>query len=146
MNETLKEHVSRRLVERIVKIVICAVVGGFGYYVEFEKGVVMALVGFAVAFGVCWWAYSILSNNRAYAKFISLYKKEMIETALQGSYVFEEMQFEYDCGINEKAVDESGLIGANKFFRIVILVENTVAYLLYRRMYAMYGEKEVDMY
>ena len=116
MSETLEKARTAALTERIIKIGICVVVGCLGYWVEFEEGMIMSLVGFAVSFGVCWWAYSILEKNRAYAAFISLYKKEMIETALRGNYIFEEMQLEYDCGISENAVNESGLISADKFF------------------------------
>lgn len=116
MSEELKKARIAALMERTIKIVICVAVGCLGYWAELDEGMVMSMVGFAVGFAICWWAYSILERNRAYAVFISLYKKEMIETALQGSYVFDEIKLEYNCGISEDAVNESGLISANNFF------------------------------
>lgn len=100
----------------IIKIAVCAVIGCLGFLTGAEENIALAFIMYAVAFGIGWWAYSILAKNRAYAKFVSIYKKEMIEMALNGSLLFDEMNFEYDCGINPDAVDESGLISTEKFF------------------------------
>lgn len=116
MGKELRKARIAAFTERFIKIAICAAVGCYGYYVKSEEGTVMALVTFAISFSVCWWAYSILKTNKAYAAFASLYKKELITSALYGNVLFEEMQFDYDCGINETAVDESGLIHTDRFF------------------------------
>lgn len=116
MSESLKKARSAAVRELIVKIIICIIVGCLGFFAGIQESTVWAFVMFVIAFGIGWWAYSILAKNKAYAAFVSLYKKEMIESALNGNSVFDEMNFEYDCGMNPSAVDESGLISADKFF------------------------------
>lgn len=116
MSEALKKARAAAITERVIKIVVCAVIGALGSFLASKEGAVMALIGFVIGFAIGWWAYSILGRNRKYAAFVSLYKKEMIDTALRGSYLFDEMQFQYNCGINPEAVNESGLISARLLF------------------------------
>lgn len=116
MGQQLKKARIAAFTERFIKIAICAAIGCYGYYIKTDEGTVMALVTFAVCFGVGWWAYSILKSDKAYAAFAAIYKKELVESALLGNALFEEMEFEYDCGINENAVIESGLIPSDRFY------------------------------
>ena len=60
------------------------------------------------------WAY--LAKNRALAVFRSMYKKEMIERALNGGVLYENMTIDYNAGMNPGFVAKSGMLGTDKFF------------------------------
>lgn len=116
MNDTLEKARAAALKERATKIIVCAVVGFLGFISVVRQNLILGLAGFAISFLFCWTIYSVLSKNRAYAAFVSLYKKEMINTALGGGQIFEEMQFDYNCGVNSKAINDSGMISADQLF------------------------------
>lgn len=116
MSQNFESARSAALRERIIKFIICAVVGLAGFAVGLQESAVMAWIMLPVGFGIGWWAHSIIAKNKAYAKFVSLYKKEMIENALNGNSLFDEMYYDYASGINPNAINESGLISTDKLF------------------------------
>lgn len=116
MSEVFEKARSAALKERIVKFIICALIGFMGFAVGLQESAVMAWIMLAVGFGIGWWAHSIIAKNKAYAKFVSIFKKEMIETALNGNSLFDEMYFDYASGIDPNAINESGMISTDKLF------------------------------
>jgi len=116
MNDTLEKARAAALKERMIKIIVCAVVGLLGFISTVGESLMLGFAGFVICFLIGWSLYSFIAKNKAYAAFVSLYKKEMINTALGGSQLFEEMQFEYDCGVNSKAINESGMLNADQLF------------------------------
>lgn len=116
MNDTLEMARAAALKERMTKMVVCAAVGFLGFISVVRQNLILGLAGFGIGFLFCWTIYSALSKNKAYAAFVSLYKKEMINTALGGGQIFEEMQFDYNCGVNSRAINDSGMISADQLF------------------------------
>ncbi len=74
------------------------------------------IMGVAILYGFASVLWAAIAKNRAYAQYVSLYKKEMIQAALNGSTLYEQMEFDYNCGIKPEIVNQTGLITASRFF------------------------------
>jgi len=57
-----------------------------------------------------------LSKNSALAEYRSTYKKVLIESALNGNSLYENMEFEYDAGIQPTLIFKSGLFTTDRYF------------------------------
>lgn len=53
--------------------------------------------------------------NRAHKEFVSLFKKEMIMSALDGNDLFEDMKFDYNIGFDVQTMNDSGMFELNRF-------------------------------
>lgn len=75
-------------------------------------GTPVIFVVFAYLAGLVFTAFS---KNRAYNEFASLYKKEIISSALRGAWLYEEMKFDYDTGLDPLVIANSGMLSINRF-------------------------------
>lgn len=57
-----------------------------------------------------------LAKNRSLAEYRSTYKKVLIESALNGGTLYEEMEFEYDAGFQPALIFKSGLFNTDKYY------------------------------
>ncbi len=57
-----------------------------------------------------------LAKNRALAQYRSTFKKVLIESALNGGALYEDMEFEYDAGLQPALIFKSGLFNTDKYF------------------------------
>lgn len=60
--------------------------------------------------------WSICAKNKAYAEYIMVYKKEMIQRAMGAGQIYENMDFRYDVGVNPDIVRQTGFLSVNRFF------------------------------
>lgn len=57
-----------------------------------------------------------LAKNRALAEYRSTFKKVLIESALNGGTLYEDMEFEYDAGFQPALIFKSGLFTTDKYY------------------------------
>lgn len=81
-----------------------------------EEDKIFAIFGFFLFFGITRSLFAAFSKNRAYGEFVSLYKRDMINNALNGADLYEEMEFDYKSGLNPQAVSGSGMFTTNRYF------------------------------
>ncbi len=118
MSKELEAARSAAIRSKIIGYVVCAVFPFLMavYAIAEEESVFMAIGMFVVFYCVVRVLYATVSKNKAYAKFVTLYKKEMITTALNGSQLYDELNFDFESGIDPNVVNRTGLITANRFF------------------------------
>ncbi len=111
------------IINRTIRHIVCfgipaLVVGNLLKNVDgFSFKILMGtIIGFSITYGVTSSVWAILFKNRAYARFISLYKKEMVLAALNGSRLYEQQEFAYDCGLKAEFINRTGLVTASKLF------------------------------
>lgn len=101
----------------VKKIILCIAAGVLGALcVKNEGSLILSFLGFVIFAGIAWYVVSRLSKNTAYARFVTLYKSSIIQSALNGGALYEDMEFEPDCGLSAELVNSTGMITANKFF------------------------------
>ena len=117
MSKELEAARKAAILNRVMKWVVClglpliAVIIGI---VQKDAGV--AAGGGFIVFIIVYSLWAFLAKNKALARFRSMYKKEMIELALNGGALYENMEFQYNAGLTPDFVRGSGLVSANKFF------------------------------
>lgn len=123
MSNELERLRKAAIVNRVIKYCVCfgapilVVIAANVYVGEITvKTILGSIIGFAVVYGMASMLWAGIANNKAYAQYVSLYKKEMIQAALNGSPLYEQMQFDYNCGLKPEFVNQTGLIKANSFF------------------------------
>lgn len=118
MSKELEAARSAAIRSKIIGYVVCAIfplLMAF-YAIAEEESVPLGIGMFVVFYCVVRVLYAAVSKNKAYAKFVTLYKKEMITTALNGSQLYDELNFDFESGIDPNVVNRTGLITANRFF------------------------------
>lgn len=123
MSNELEQARKAAIINRVIKYVVCLgipalIIGNMiadaGKFTG--KTLLGCIIGFSIIYFVVSAFWGILAKNRAYAKFISLYKKEMIESALNGGELYENMEFDHESGINPDLINGTGMITACKLF------------------------------
>lgn len=111
------------IINRTIRHIVCfgipvLVVGNLLKDVdEFSFKILLGIViGFSITYGVTSGLWAIIFKNRAYARFVSLYKKEMVLAALNGSQLYEQQEFDYNSGLKGEFINRTGLVTANRLF------------------------------
>lgn len=111
------------IINRVIKYCVClGIPAGIMIAVMIDQGEITVrnlfgfVLGFAIIYGMVSVLWASLVKNKAYAQYVSLYKKELIQAALNGNPLYEQMKFDYNCGVKPEIVNQTGLITANRFF------------------------------
>lgn len=120
MNPELQEARKAAIISKIVKYTVMGIVGMAvaSCTVHTMSGlekILDAMVSCAIFASMTGVVFAAFSKNRAYAAFSALYKREAITAALKGTALYEEMEFDYDAGLNPSVVRESGLFTTNRY-------------------------------
>ncbi len=117
MSQELEKARKAAIMNRVIKYAICFGLPLFGFLFGIAEENFWVGVGAYLLF--CFilsslWAF--LSKNKALAQYRSLFKKEMIELALNGGTIYENMEYQYDAGIDPQIVNRSGLLTTDRYF------------------------------
>lgn len=80
-----------------------------------EKNWKLAIGAFVILAYVLFGFWAAFSKNRALANYRALFKKEMIELALNGATLYEKTEFAFDSGLNPSLVSGSGMFTTNRY-------------------------------
>ena len=116
MSEELERARKAAIMNRVMKYVVVYGIPILLLFVGMQEDTLtgMGLMFMAYLFLSMLWA--IIAKNTAYAKFIMLYKKELITNALGCGELYENMEFNYDCGMNPEVVSKTWFLSVNRFF------------------------------
>lgn len=118
MNEELEKARRAAIMNRVSKYAICyglPLILGIMYgraEEDFFSGLVCFF--FPSLFLSYFWAH--FAKNHALAQYRATYKKVLIESALRGASLYEDMEFAYDAGVKPQIVFNSGLLNVNSFY------------------------------
>lgn len=80
-----------------------------------EKNWKLAIGAFVILAYILLGFWAALAKNRALANYRALFKKEMIELALNGATLYEKTEFAFDSGLNPSLVSGSGMFTTNRY-------------------------------
>lgn len=118
MSKELESARSAAIRSKLIGYVVCAIFPLLIaiYAITEEESVLMGVGMFVVFYSMARVLYAAVSKNKAYAQFVSLYKKEMITSALNGVQLYEEINYDFASGINPNVVNGTGMLTTNRFF------------------------------
>ncbi len=123
MSNELQKARKAAIINRVLRYGIClgipiiVVAAVLATYEEINgANIIAAIAAVAISFGVMSVLWASIAKNKAYAEFITLYKKEMIENAVRGSQLYEQMEFDYNSGMNPDVVRSTGVFTVNRYF------------------------------
>lgn len=80
-----------------------------------EKNWKLAIGAFVILAYILFGLWAAFSKNRPLANYRALFKKEMIELALNGATLYEKTEFAFDRGLNPSLVSGSGMFTTNRY-------------------------------
>lgn len=118
MSKELEAARSAAIRSKIIGYVVCAIFPLLIaiYAITEEESIFMGIGMFVVFYCMARVLYAAVCKNKAYAQFVTLYKKEMITEALNGAQLYDELNFDFESGIDPNVVNRTGLITANRYF------------------------------
>ncbi len=104
------------ILEKCLKYGICVGIPVILFFIGLTDELITGLAGLFFGYTFLSMLWATFAKNKAYAKFIMLYKKELITRALGCGEIYENMEFNYDSGLNPKFVCQTGFLSADRFF------------------------------
>lgn len=116
--ENLEKVRKAAIINRVTKYVVCI---GIPLLIGIWAGIsqeefISGLAGFIFPWMFISTLWAKLAKNRALAEYRSTFKKVLIESALNGGALYEDMEFEYDAGLQPALIFKSGLFTTDKYF------------------------------
>jgi hypothetical protein len=116
MSDELEKARKAAIINRVLKYFVCYGLPFIFFLIGRQEDTLTGMGCLLMSYMFLSMLWAVFSKNRAYANFIMLYKKEMINRALGAGYLYENMQFNYDMGLNPDLVLHTGFLSANRFF------------------------------
>ena len=118
MSDKLEQLRMKAIISKVGSQVVCALPILFMliYAINEDENIAGALFGGFIMYSLLRVLYATFSKNIAYTEFVQLYKREMINKALNGGQLYDNMEFSFESGINPDAVYRSGFLSTNRYY------------------------------
>ena len=117
MSQELERARKAAIANRMIRYTVCFGLPLLGFiFGMVEEGFLVGVGVYILFCGILSSLWAFLVKNKALAQYRALFKKEMIELALNGGMLYENMEYQYDAGINPQIVNGSGLLTTDRFY------------------------------
>ncbi|MDE7299744.1 MAG: hypothetical protein K2N94_13120, partial [Lachnospiraceae bacterium] len=117
MSKELETARKKAIGSIVIKLVLCLAAGMLGVLVTKSEGsAVFCILGFLLLYSSALVFLGLFATNRAYARWIPRYKRNIIQDALNVSPICDDMEFKPDCGLHAELVNSTGLLPTGSFF------------------------------